>query len=264
MTLKAPINAGHMVPNAMEIFIAKRWSDPLMQVGYYKDQDLATAGETSDDVYSNGSLKKIKDWNKVKVSFSLHELTNEKLEILQLGLISMKAGTVVGEVENFMPGSWSFDKDILLKYSNQDGTPADVTKVEALINGVVKPLTKGTDYEVIVTSLGATAIKLKKGTLLTDTAPVNVKLTVTYSATANDVKVVEHKANSLAKGFVMVLVNEFEYDGKKKSIKLYVEDCQASKALMKQIADNDGTTAWIPVEITGTIVKQDNLGFSLA
>lgn len=32
-----------------------------MQVGYYKDQDLATAGETSDDVYSNGSLKKIKD-----------------------------------------------------------------------------------------------------------------------------------------------------------------------------------------------------------
>ena len=150
----------------------------------------------------------------------------------------MKAGTVVGEVENFMPGSWSFDKDILLKYSNQD-----VTKVEALINGVVKPLAKGTDYEVIVTSLGATAIKLKKGTLLTDTAPVNVKLTVTYSATANDVKVVEHKANSLAKGFVMVLVNEFEYDGKKKSIKLYVEDCQASKALMKQIADNDGTTA---------------------
>ena len=129
MTLKTPINAGHMVPNAMEIFVAKRWSDPLMQVGFYKDQEIAAAGESSDDVYSNGSLKKIKDGNKVKVNFSLHELTNEKLEILQLGLISMKSGTVVGEVESFMPGAWSFDKDILLKYSNQDGTATEVTKV---------------------------------------------------------------------------------------------------------------------------------------
>ena len=264
MTLKTPINAGHMVPNAMEIFVAKRWSDPLMQVGFYKDQEIAAAGESSDDVYSNGSLKKIKDGNKVKVNFSLHELTNEKLEILQLGLISMKSGTVVGEVESFMPGAWSFDKDILLKYSNQDGTATEVTKVEALINGVVKTLVKGTDYDVVVTSLGSTAIKLKKGTLLTDTAPVNVKLTVTYSATANDIKIVEHKENSLAKGFVMVLVNEFEYEGKKKSIKIYVEDCQASKSMMKQISNNDGTTAGFPVEITGTIVKQENLGFSLA
>lgn len=264
MTLSSPLNAGHMVPNAMEIFIAKRWSDPLMQAGFYKDQDLTAAGETSDDVYSNGSLKKIKDGNKVKVNFSLHELTNEKLEILQLGLISMKAGTVVGEVENFMPGSWSFEKDILLKYANQDGTPADVTKVEALINGVKETLTKGTDYEVIATTLGATAIKLKKGTKLTETAPVTVKLIVTYSATANDVKVVEHKDNGVAKGFVMVLVNEFEFEGKKKSIKLYIEDCQASKSMMKQVANSDGTTAGFPVEITGTIVRQENLGFSIA
>jgi hypothetical protein len=53
MTLKAPIKPGHMVPNSMEIYIAKRWSDNLMQVGFYKDQSLAFGGENSDDVYSN-------------------------------------------------------------------------------------------------------------------------------------------------------------------------------------------------------------------
>ena len=31
MTLSSPLNPGHMVPNAMEIFIAKRWSDPFRQ-----------------------------------------------------------------------------------------------------------------------------------------------------------------------------------------------------------------------------------------
>lgn len=76
-------------------------------------------------------------------------------------------------------------------------------------------------------------------------------------------KVIEHKDNGVAKGFVMVLVNEFEYEEKKKTIKLYVEDCQASKTMMKQIANSDGTTAGLPIEITGTIVKQENLGFSL-
>lgn len=263
MSLNVPLNPGHMVPNAMELFIAKRWSDPLMQVGFYKDQDIAAAGETSEDVYSNGSLKKIKDGNKVKVNFSLHELTNEKLEILQLGLISMKAGTVVGEVETFLPGTWSFEKDVLLKYANQDGTAVEPTKVEALINGEAQQLVKGTDYEVVLTTLGSTAIKFKTGEKLQATAPVNVKITITYSATANDVKVIEHKDNGVAKGFVMVLVNEFEYEGKKKTIKLYVEDCQASKAMMKQVANADGTTAGFPVEITGTIVKQENLGFSL-
>ena len=62
----------------------------------------------------------------------------------------------------------------------------------------------------------------------------------------------------------MVLVNEFEFEGKKKSIKLYIEDCQASKSMMKQVANSDGTTAGFPVEITGTIVRQENLGFSIA
>lgn len=103
MTLQAPINPGHMIPNSMEISVAKRWKDALVPIGFYKDQEISPAGESSEDVYSNGTLKKIKDGNKVTVNFSLHELTNEKVEILQLGLVEFKSGTVANEVETFMP-----------------------------------------------------------------------------------------------------------------------------------------------------------------
>ena len=83
MTLKAPLNPGHMVPNSMEVYIAKKWSDNLMQLGFYKDQSLAAAGESADDVYSNGTIKKVRDGNKMTVNFAAHELTVDKLEILQ-------------------------------------------------------------------------------------------------------------------------------------------------------------------------------------
>jgi hypothetical protein len=50
-----------MIPNSMEVFIAKKWSDNFLQLGFYNDQSLSNAGETSEDVYSNGKLKKTKD-----------------------------------------------------------------------------------------------------------------------------------------------------------------------------------------------------------
>jgi hypothetical protein len=72
----------------------------------------------------------------------------------------------------------------------------------------------------------------------------------------------DHKANSIAKPFVMVLVNEFEYDGEKKTIKTYVDNCLADKAMLQQIADSDNTTVGFPLTITGTIKSQEFVGFS--
>jgi hypothetical protein len=44
---------------------------------------MAAAGESVDDVYSNGTLKKTRDGDKVTVNITPHELTVDKLEILQ-------------------------------------------------------------------------------------------------------------------------------------------------------------------------------------
>lgn len=269
MTIKAPINPGHMVPNSMEVYIAKKWSDPLLQLGLYKDQSLAAAGESVDDVYSNGTIKKTKDWDKVTVSITAHELTVEKLEILQYWLVSLNPGTVTGEVEEYLPGTWAFDKDIMLKYSNADNTAVTVSSVKALIDWVEETLVADTDYTVWVNMFGSTYIKLleKDSTHATRkldvAAPVEVKLTITYSATNAEWKVMEHKANAIAKPFVMVLVNEFEYDGEKKYIRTWLDNCQASKATLQQIADSDNTTVGFPVEITGNVLKQEWKGFNL-
>ena len=122
-----------MVPNSMEVYIAKKWSDPLLHLGFYKDQSLAAAGESVEDVYSNGTIKKTRDGDKVTVNITAHELTVDKLEILQYGLVKLNPGTVTGEVEKFNPGDWSFDKDIMLKYSNADDSAIAPTSVTALI-----------------------------------------------------------------------------------------------------------------------------------
>ena len=270
MSLNAPLNPGHMIPNSMEVYIAKKWSDNLLQLGFYKDQSLAAAGESVDDVYSNGIIKKIKNGNKMTVNITAHELTVDKLEILQYWLVELHAGTVSGEVEEFMPGDWNFEKDIILKYSNADGTAISPTTVSALIDGVPTTLTASTDYTTGVDMFGTTYIKLlcadaeHTSRKLDANSPETVKITVTYSATNANVKVMEHNANAIAKPFVMVLVNEFEYDGEKKYVRTYLDNCQASKATLQQIADNDDTTVGFPVEITGTVVKQEWKGFSLA
>lgn len=263
MSLKAPLNPGHMVPNSMEVYIAKKWSDPLLQLGFYKDQGMAAAGESVDDVYSNGTLKKTRDGDKVTVNITPHELTVDKLEILQFWLVKLNPGTVTGEVEKFNPGDWSYDKDIMLKYSNADDSAIVPTSVTALIDGTEETLVKDTDYSVGVDLFGSTYIKLISGSKLDANSPTWVRITVTYSATNADDKVMEHAANAIAKPFVMVLVNEFEFDGEKKYIRTYLDNCQASKATLQQIADSDDTTVGFPVEITGTVIKQERKGFNL-
>ncbi len=261
MTLKSPLNPQHMIPNSVEIYVAKTWKDPLMQIGFYKDQDITAAGESSEDPYSNGSIKKTKDGNKVNVKFSLHELTNEKVEILQLGLTEFTTGTVADEKQVIMPG-WSFARPVLLKYSNEDGSAVAIESVKALIDGTETDLVKDTDYKVIATPMGATALEFVSGGVLADKDQHGAKITVVYSATADNTKVVDHKANAIAEPFVMVLENRYEYQGNEKVIKTYLDNCQASKAMMKQIADSDATTVGMPIEVTGVIVKEDRIGFS--
>ena len=263
MTLPAPLNPWHMIPNSMEVFIAKKWSDNFLQLWFYKDQSIANAGETTEDVYSNWKIKKMKDWDKITVNITAHELTVEKLEILQSGLVEVHPWTVTGEVEHRNPGEWGYDKDIILKYSNLDWTAVTVASVTALIDWAEETLVANTDYSVWVTMFGATYIKLLSGSKLDADSPNEYRLTVTYSSVNANAKVMEHKANALAAPFVMVLKNEYKYNGETKKITTYLDNCQASKANIQQIADDDDTTAWFPVEITGTVIKQDFEWFSL-
>jgi len=265
MTLRAPLNPGHMVPNSMEVYIGKRRGGNLMQLGFYKDQDMQGAGESVEDVYSNGTLKKTKDGNKITLNLSVHELTTEKIEILQSGLVEVMPGTVAGEVERIAPWDWSYDRDILLKFSNGDDSAVTPTSVSALIDGVETALVEDTDYTVQVNMFGATSITMlhgETGGKLDENSPYNSRITVTYSTTSDSVQVMDHKANAIATPFVMVLVNEFEYNGEKKYIRTFLDNCQASKATIQQIADSDNTTAGMPVEITGFVIKQDFKGFS--
>ena len=265
MTLAKPINPWHMVPNSAEFYIAKDWGDNLMQLGFYKDQSLAPAGESIEDVYSNGVIKKTKDWNKVTVNVTVHELTIEKLAILQSGLVEVHAETVSNESESWMPGEWELNKGLLLKYSNADSSAVTVSSVKALVNGEEETLTLNTDYTVWVNVFGASYIKLIATPTtwkLNADSPSNTKITIVYSATNASAKLMDHKANSLAEPFVMVIVNEFEYQGEKKMIKTFLENCQANKAMLQQIADSDNTTVGFPVEITWVIKKQDFIGFS--
>ena len=263
MTLTAPLNPWHMIPNSMEVFIAKKWSDNFLQLGFYKDQSLTSAWESVEDVYSNGTLKKMRDGNKITVNITAHELTVEKLAILQSGLVELHAWTVTAEVEKWNPGDWSYDKDIILKYSNADWTAITPTTVTALLSWTETALVKDTDYQVWVTMFWATYIKLLSWSKLDSNSPSSVRLTITYSATNANAKVMDHKANALAEPFVMVLKNEYVYNGETKRITTYLDNCQASKATLQQIADSDDTTVWFPVEITGVVIKQDFEWFSI-
>ena len=269
MTLKAPLNPWHMIPNSMEVFIANKWSDNFLQLWFYKDQSLANAWETVEDVYSNGTIKKMRDWDKITVNITAHELTVEKLAILQSGLVEVHAWSVTAEAEVVNPWDWNYDKDVILKYSNADWTAISPTSITALINGTETSLTAETDYEVWATMFGATYIKLlckdseHTSRKLDVDSPNSVRLTVTYSSTNTTAKLMDHKSNALAAPFVMVLKNEYVYNGETKKITTYLDNCLASKATLQQIADNDDTTVWFPVEITGTVIKQDFEWFSL-
>lgn len=262
MSLKAPLHPEYMIPNSMEIYVAKKWSDDLIHVGFYKDPSLTAAWETLEDQYANGTIRKSKDWKKVTVSFSAHELGTDLLEILQSWLLKVNAWTVSGEVEKFEAWSWWYDKDILLKYANASWEAVTISSITALINWTETALVADTDYEVGVTQFGSTYVKLLSGSKLDVDSPSKIRLTVTYSATNATGKIVDHFDNSLAKPFVMVLINEYEYDGNKKTVKMNIDNCLANKAMFQQISDSDNTTVGFPVEITGDIVSQEFIGFS--
>jgi hypothetical protein len=70
------------------------------------------------------------------------------------------SGTVVSEVEKFAPGEWSYDRDILLKFSNGDETAVTPTSVTALIDGTETTLVEDVDYTVKVNMFGATSLTM--------------------------------------------------------------------------------------------------------
>jgi hypothetical protein len=75
----------------------------MIQVGFYKDQDISAGGESVDDVYSNGTLKKMTNGNKLNINFTMHELTPEKRAIVQNGLIELVGGDVTGDIVELLP-----------------------------------------------------------------------------------------------------------------------------------------------------------------
>lgn len=262
MTLKAPLNPESMIPNSAEIYAGKTW-DQMVQIGLYKDPSFSAGGETVEDVYANATLTKVTGGNKLNVSFNLHEITPEKLEILQYGLIQLEnPATITGEVDTYRPGSREIWNGILLRYKNSDGDPIAPT-VKAIIGGVEETLVKDTDYVIKQTFLGDTIVELKTGGELDADSPATGTITITYDATPSlDTKYVKHSESAIAKGFKVAIVNEYEYEGNIKKIVQYLDNCRAEKAVLSQISDSDNTTAAYPITIEGEILKQEFVGFS--
>lgn len=266
MTLTTPSNPQYMVQTSAEFRVAKRWSDALKHVGLYKNPDRTPAGETSDDVYANYSTKKIKWGNKITQKFDLHEITPEILAIIDNGTIvkSNEIASVVDRTESFKPGYWSFDKDIILKSRNADGSEI-TAEVKGVIDGVSTLLVEGTDYAIWVTTFGDTYIKLLEKTatgLLEADAPSSVTINIKYSATPDaTLQKIEHLASALPTGFVMVIEEKRNYNGQECGVRIFLEDCQNVKSITKPISDADNTTAGYPCEVTGTIKKHEYFGF---
>lgn len=259
-------NPAYMVQTSAEFRVAKRWSDALKHVWLYKNPDRTPAGETTDDVYANYSTKKIKWWNKITQKFDLHEITPEILDIIDNGTIvkSQEIASVVDRTESFKPGYWSFDKDIILKSRNADGSQI-VAEVKAVIDGVSTLLVEDTDYAIWVTAFWDTFIKLIEKTttgLLEANAPSSVTINIKYSATPDaTLKKIEHLASALPSWFVMVIEEKRSYNGNECGVRIFMEDCQNIKSITKPISDADNTTAWYPCEVTGTIKKHEYFGF---
>lgn len=215
MTLNAPLNAKTMVPSSAEFFVAKRWSDTLLQVGVYKDPDINVGGETVDDIYANYRCKKMKNGNQLTLNFNLHEQNTAVLAVLENGVVEYKTevGTVTGRIETYSPGQWSYENDILLDKANDDGTAIAPTTVQALISGVWTDLDLTDDYIVGVTTTGKTYLKLVSGSTLDANSPKTVQIRVTYSATPDDTVIyAEHSKDAIAKNFVTVIDWTWDYN----------------------------------------------------
>lgn len=265
MTLANPNAPETMVPSSAEMFVADRWSAPLKNIWFYKNPTLASAGETVNDEYANGTLKKVKNGDKLTVTFELHEQYLPVLKSLQKGLISVSSevASVTARVETYNAGSWGFNTDILLDKANADGSAIVPTKVEALIGGSWVALASGDDYVAWATSTGNTYIKFIKGAALNENAPKSAQIKVTYNATPDaTLSIIKHNANALAEGFVYVIQWERDYNGNKRSIRILLENCLAEKGTMNPISDSDGTTSGYPISLTGTIKRHEFKGFA--
>jgi hypothetical protein len=101
------------------------------------------------------------------------------------------------------------------------------------------------------------------GGVLDESNMQTTKITITYTITPDTTaKYFTHYTNALAKPFKMLLINEYEWNGAKRYIRQYVDNCQANKAVIAQIADSDNTTAGMPLEITGEIINEKYIGFT--
>lgn len=263
-TLTNPIAEQFMVPVSMDVLVAKKWSDPLKNIGVYKDPDRASAGETSDDTYSNYMTKKIKNGDMMKINVALHEINPDILAIIDGGslTVSKEVASVQDRVETFLPGKWGFNKDILLESRNADGSVIEPTEVKALIDGQDQTLQKNTDFIVGKTAIGDTYLSFKTGGKLKADAPSEVVIKVKYSCTPDvSLKKIKHHSSGIPAGFVMVIEEKWQHNGKEKGIRFKLEDCQNVKGFHKAISDNDGTTAGYPCDITGRVIGHEFFGF---
>lgn len=263
-TLTNPIAEQFMVPVSMDVLVAKKWSDPLKNIGVYKDPDRASAGETSDDTYSNYMTKKIKNGDMMKINVALHEINPDILAIIDGGslTVSKEVASVQDRIETFLPGKWGFNKDILLESRNADGSVIEPTEVKALIDGQDQTLQKNTDFTVGKTAIGDTYLSFKIGGKLKADSPSEVVIKVKYSCTPDvSLKKIKHHSSGIPTGFVMVIEEKWQHNGKEKGIRFKLEDCQNVKGFHKAISDSDGTTAGYPCEITGRVIGHEFFGF---
>lgn len=264
MTVKNPIDERYMVRTSMDVLIAQSRSQGLRNVGVYSDPNRSSAGETSEETYSNWQTKKIKNGDMMKVDITLHEINPAILAIIDGGAVkvSKEVAQVTDRIEKFLPGQWGFTKDVLLESRNADGSMITPSEVKALINGVDTALVKGTDYEVGKTAIGDTFVKFKQGAKLSADTPAQATISIKYSCTPDaTLQKMKHETSGVPLGFVMVLEEKWNYNGKEMGIRFKLEDCKNTKAFHKAINDGDSSSAGYPCEITGRVVGHEFFGF---
>lgn len=264
MTVKNPIDERYMVRTSMDVLIAQSRSQGLRNVGVYSDPNRSSAGETSEETYSNWQTKKIKNGDMMKVDITLHEINPAILAIIDGGAVkvSKEVAQVTDRIEKFLPGQWGFTKDVLLESRNADGSMITPSEVKALIDGVDTALVKGTDYEIGKTAIGDTFVKFKQGAKLSTDTPAQATISIKYSCTPDaTLQKMKHETSGVPLGFVMVLEEKWNYNGKEMGIRFKLEDCKNTKAFHKAINDGDSSSAGYPCEITGRVVGHEFFGF---
>lgn len=265
MAIKNPMSEKHMVKVSQDVFVAKKWSDPLKNVGVYNNPDRTSAGETTEDKYANWETKLIKKGDTMNIKVDLHEINPAIIDIIEYGAIkvSKEIESIVDRVEEFAPGQWSFTKDILLKSRNADKSVITPTEVKALVNGTWTKLVKDTDYSIGVNIIGDTWVKFIEWGVFTLDSPSVSSISIKYSATPDQtLEKIEHFDSALPIGFVMILEEKWKVNGKECGIRFKLDNCKNVKAFHKPISDGDNTTAGYPCDITGNVIGHEFFWFN--